>query len=278
MVKVMTTKFVCSIITSAILILTASITGNAQSSRDTLYQYITGLQKNPDDYTLRQKIILIAQRIKPGLAIPEEARRSFVMGKTLQAESKTNAEYGLAVDEFKAAALHAPWYTEYYKELGITQELAGQYDDAIKNIRLYMLSPLSEQDRRNAQDELYVIEAKKKKAEKERQDKATSQAQSERQARSVEGIWDNGGIDFQVVKNGEKFSIIAGNLYGQYGKWKATQTVIEQHHIRFTVDQPECPKCICAYDLYLSESGNELTGTIALDSGTQPGATFNRKR
>jgi tetratricopeptide (TPR) repeat protein len=256
-----------------------SININAQSTQDTLKQFITELQVSPDNNELREKIILVAQRIKPASPTPEEARKKFIMGKTLQAGAKTNDEYALAIDEFKAAVLLAPWYSEFYKDLGLTQELAGQYDLAIINLTLYMLGPLSTEDRRNSQDEIYVIEAKKKKAIKDQQTAIELKAQKEKESISVEGKWEdtNGIMDFQVTRNGETYRIIEGRLFGQYGRWQATKMVIDNQNIRFTVEQPNCPTCICSYDLSLSTSGNELKGTISSQNGTQPAAVFSRK-
>ncbi len=42
----------------------------AQTPQETLNQYISDLQKNPDDYALREKIIKHVQTMKPAPAIP----------------------------------------------------------------------------------------------------------------------------------------------------------------------------------------------------------------
>jgi hypothetical protein len=146
------------------LVLCFSINTNAQSTQDTLKQFIAELQKSPDNNALREKIILIAQRIKPAPMLPEEARKNFVMGSALLGEAKTKDDYELVIMKIKGAISIAPWYTEAYKQLGITQELSEHYDDAIKNIGFYMLSQLSDGDKQKAQDEIYIIEAKKEKA------------------------------------------------------------------------------------------------------------------
>jgi hypothetical protein len=141
-----------------------SISAIAQSKQDTLKQYLAELQKNPLDNPLRKKIILLSQKISPTPTLPEEARKNFVMGMALLNEAKTKEDYQLVITKFKSSLSAAPWYSEAYKQLGLTQELSGNFDEAIANIGFYMLSPLSEIDKQKAQDEIYIIEAKKEKA------------------------------------------------------------------------------------------------------------------
>jgi hypothetical protein len=141
-----------------------SVKLNAQTAQDTLKQFINALQIDPNSSTLPGKIISIAKRVKPTPLMPEEARKNLVMGKTLLEDAKTKEDYELAITKFKNSISFAPWYTETYKHLGITQELAGHYDEAITSIGFYMLGTLSETDKQKAQDEIYIIEAKKEKA------------------------------------------------------------------------------------------------------------------
>jgi hypothetical protein len=141
-----------------------SSNANAQSKQDTLKQYTVELQKNPSDNPLRKKIILLSQKISPSPILPEEARKNFVMGMALLNDAKTKEDYELVITKMKNSLSFAPWYTEAYKQLGLTQELSGHFDEAIINIGFYMLSPLSETDKQKAQDEIYIIEAKKEKA------------------------------------------------------------------------------------------------------------------
>lgn len=54
----------------------------AQSAdaQETLKQYISDLQKNPNDYALREKIIRLVQTMKPAPVVPEEAERYMARG------------------------------------------------------------------------------------------------------------------------------------------------------------------------------------------------------
>lgn len=55
-----------------VLIFALMSTVQAQTPQETLNQYVSDLQKNPNDNALREKIIRHVQTMKPAPAIPEE--------------------------------------------------------------------------------------------------------------------------------------------------------------------------------------------------------------
>jgi len=158
------------------LLIFSSHTVNAQNSRDSLNRYVTTLQKSPDDSALRAKIILLAQTIKPALAISDEASEKYVMGITLREDK----EYELAATNINKALLIAPWWGDAYKELGLTLEAAKKYDEAIIAYQLYIKTMRDDEAISHVKDEIAIMKAKKMKAEKEQnviqveQDKAKS--------------------------------------------------------------------------------------------------------
>ncbi|MFV5701736.1 hypothetical protein ACM55F_07665 [Flavobacterium sp. XS2P12] len=101
--------------------------------------------------------------------IPESAREKYVMGITLRDQAKNVSDYDLPIAKFKDAIALAPSWADAYKELGLTFELAGQFDNAISYLNKYLTFNPSAEDRRKAQDEIYIIKAKVEKeiAEKE---------------------------------------------------------------------------------------------------------------
>jgi tetratricopeptide (TPR) repeat protein len=147
-----------------ILVLIFSIMSNAraQSPQQTLNQYVSDLQKNPNDNALREKIIKHVQTMTPSPAIPEEARRHYVMAQTLSKDSKKIEDYNASIDEFKSALLIAPWWPDANRELGIAFRGAQRYDDAIASLKLYIATNPGRDKARATQDEIYRIEAKKK--------------------------------------------------------------------------------------------------------------------
>lgn len=141
----------------ALLALSTSV--YAQTPREQLKQMVEQLQKNSWDSSLREKIIKLATTLKPAPEIPEEARRSFIIGEALFKQAKNLRPAYEAADAFHTATTLAPWWSNAYWNLAVAQQFAGQYVSAKESLRLYLLTNLSAADRRIAQDRLYAIEA-----------------------------------------------------------------------------------------------------------------------
>jgi len=132
--------------------------------REALKHYVAALQSAPDgsdaDQRLREKIISLAQRIRPTPAVPEEARRHFVMGNTYMKDAKAPQDYNQAILEYKQALLVSPWFADAYNNLGIGLQAAGNYANAERTLKMYLETKPSDSDARAAQDRIYEIEAK----------------------------------------------------------------------------------------------------------------------
>jgi tetratricopeptide (TPR) repeat protein len=146
------------------------VAAQSPSPQQTLNQYVADLQKNPNDYALREKIIKLVQTLKPAPVIPEEARRHYVMALTLFKGAKKIEDYSESIEEFRGALLVAPWWAEANRDLGMALEAAQRYDEAISALKLYITSGLGEEKMRAAQDEIYKIEGMKKLAAREREE------------------------------------------------------------------------------------------------------------
>jgi tetratricopeptide (TPR) repeat protein len=136
----------------------------SQASQDLLRQYVADLQKNPSDYPLREKIIRHVQTMKPAPAIPEEARRQYIMGKTLFEDARNVKDFNDAIEKFRKALLIAPWWPEANRDLGMALQAAQQYDEAIRMLKLYIAGNPGEELTRRTQNEIYKIEARREKA------------------------------------------------------------------------------------------------------------------
>jgi len=160
-----------------------TVSANAQSTnpQETLNQYISDLQKSPNDYALREKIIRHVQTMKKAPAIPEEARRHYVKARTLFEDAKQPSDSADAAEEFRQALLVAPWWGEAYMKMGLALETAQRYDDAIASLKLFMATRPQDEVLRKAQDEIYKIEAKLEKAAKDKE-LAAKKAVEEKQA------------------------------------------------------------------------------------------------
>ncbi|MEK6651447.1 MAG: tetratricopeptide repeat protein [Nitrospirota bacterium] len=153
----------------------------AESPREQLKQMVEQLQKSPTDNALREKIIKLAQEIKPAPAVPEEARRHFIKATTLQTEAKNPDDYDLPIQEYRQALLLAPWWSDAYFNLATAFELKLQYAEAIQNLKFSILASPEGPDARVAQDKIYALEAK--------QDKLTSAAGKVARQRNQEEEW-----------------------------------------------------------------------------------------
>ncbi len=252
---------------------------HAQSPREQLKQMVQQLQKTPTDNALREKIIKLAQGVKPRPAIPEEANRAFVKGNVFQKEAKDASGYDFAITAYREALRVAPWWGDAYFNLAVALEAAGKFDEAIASIKLYMISiPGASTEAREAQNRIYAIEAKSEMAS--RLAIAQAAAERERQRPSAEGRWQTGGwVEFQVTKSGEKFDVIPGLMGVLPNQWVATDIKVDRQRVRFGVKNLylKCPECDISYlDLALSENGNKLVGTSTHHGKTYPNITFQR--
>jgi tetratricopeptide (TPR) repeat protein len=134
------------------------------SAQQTLMQYVSDLQKSPNDYALRQRIVEHAQTMQPAPAIPEQARRHYVRALTLFEDAKQPSDSAEAVEEFRQALLIAPWWGEAYMKMGLALETAQRYEEAIASLKLFMATRPHAELLRKTQDEIYKIEARRDRA------------------------------------------------------------------------------------------------------------------
>jgi tetratricopeptide (TPR) repeat protein len=74
-----------------------------------------------------------------GQAISEEAKRHFDRGMAAVEMAKTPEDYKSATKEFEQAIQLAPDWPDAYYNLGMVQEKAEKYGDAVANLKHYML-------------------------------------------------------------------------------------------------------------------------------------------
>lgn len=157
----------------------------AQSPREAFKEMVAQLQQNPADDALREKVIQAAAALDPAPAIPEDARRNLIEGMTLHQEAKSPEDEKIALDAFSRALQLAPWWGDIYVAQSVSQELTGQLDDAAKSLHFYLLSNPADDKARTAQDHIYVLDAKKKKAHAAVQ----ASAQQIDQRKALSGWW-----------------------------------------------------------------------------------------
>jgi len=163
-------KYQASRIISAIVVLLLGLSvsiSQAQSPQQTLNQYVADLQKNPSDYALREKIIRHVQTMKPAPAVPREAERFMNRGAAAAKSAKDANDFKDAVAEFEKATLSAPWMANAYYNLGVAQDKAGMYSNAVRNLKLYLAAAPNAPDTMNVEKLIDEIEYRQEKAAKE---------------------------------------------------------------------------------------------------------------
>jgi tetratricopeptide (TPR) repeat protein len=163
--------------------------------REALTHYVAALQAAPEgsdaDQRLRRQIISTALGLKPPLAVPEEAERHMARGRAAVTAARDSKDFEDAIAEFKQAVRAAPWMAAGYYNLGVVQDKAGHYSDAIKNLGLYLLAAPTASDAKEVRSLIYEAEYRRDKAKKEaathqEEEKQQHQAETQQQAAQQE--------------------------------------------------------------------------------------------
>ena len=165
--------------------------------RQALTQYTTLLQSTGEgsdqEYTLQEKIIDLAQRIKPTPAVPEETQKHMARGRAAVQLAKDKQGFLKAANEFQQGLRLAPWWPEGYYNLGVVLDKAGKYKEAIKNLKLYLKASPNASDAKAVQNLIYEVEYRMENTAGVEQEPVTAdQAESGPSALpSLDGRWLN---------------------------------------------------------------------------------------
>jgi tetratricopeptide (TPR) repeat protein len=133
-------------------------------------------------------------------------------------------EAGKAVDLFTQSLNVAPWYAEAYYNRALARETAGQFTEAMADLKLYLEFKLTETERREAQDKIYALKADAQLAiaKKAKEQNAADAAESKKKAdnaavlartkKSIEGAWFSNVPGFStpsfvVTRSGNDFKV-----------------------------------------------------------------------
>jgi len=141
---------------------------NAESPREQLKQMVGQLQQNPDDNALREKIIKLAQKIKPAPAIPEEAEKFEGRAQFAFKNAKSPADYLDAANEYEKGITAAPWVAGYYADLCTIYEKAEKYAEAKKSCEFFLASSPSAQDASDVRKRIAGLEFAMEKVSKQK--------------------------------------------------------------------------------------------------------------
>lgn len=107
-------------------------------AREDFENLVSAVQQNPADTALRERVIVAALKLNPPPAVPSEARRHLARAQGAIELAKGTEDMGSAVNELEQALRLAPWWAEGYYNLGVVQDKAGRYADAVWNMKLYL--------------------------------------------------------------------------------------------------------------------------------------------
>jgi hypothetical protein len=200
-------------VVSLVLLLPLFVAGQQLSQREQFDQLLAKLQQNPSDQDQREQVIRFCASMLPQPAVPEEARKAYIEGMTLHQDAKSPTDEKVAVDSYRRGLALAPWWGDLYLGMAVSQELSGDLQGAITSLNDYLLSSPPPDKARNAQDHIYMLDAKLKEVNASQQ--ATNQVLESR--RKLSGLWlcktgcqgymrvDSDGNDFHVNMGGFKF-------------------------------------------------------------------------
>lgn len=158
--------------------------------REALKHYVAALQSvsegTASDQKLREKIISLVQRLSPPPAIPEGAERYLARGRAAFKAAKSTSDYEEAVTEFKRASRAAPWLAEAYYNLGVTLDKTGRHDEAIRNLKLYLLAAPNAPDVKEVRSLVFEIEYRQERAQREVREKERERVCQEQARREAE--------------------------------------------------------------------------------------------
>jgi hypothetical protein len=145
----------------SLLTLLSTAYGQEPSPREQFQAAVAAYQKEKGSTQENAlKVIVLFKQLDPPPAVPEEARKPFVMGATMLQESKDAVGAAKAVEQFGKALQIAPWFAEAWYNRALARETAGQFGAAMGDLKVYLEFKLADAERREAKDKSYALEAK----------------------------------------------------------------------------------------------------------------------
>ena len=136
---------------------------NAFRNYATALEYVQRYDK--DDIRIREKMAGLAASMPAPPQPGDEALRFMVRGQAKVKMGGTGS-YEAAMEEMEKALMAAPWWADGYFNLGLIQEKAASYAEALQNLKLYLLAAPQSPDAKAVQMKIYEIEVAQEEAKK----------------------------------------------------------------------------------------------------------------
>jgi tetratricopeptide (TPR) repeat protein len=173
--------------------------------REALTHYVTALQTATEgsdaDQRLREKIIAVVLTLRPPPAKPEEVENFMGRGRAAVEIAKTPDDFRRAAAEFQKALMVAPWLPNGYFNLGVVQDRAGQYSDAIRSFKLYLLAAPAAADASEVRERIAGLEYKIERQQLDAQAAARKVQNEQEHQRNAEQERQREREKFQTIYN-----------------------------------------------------------------------------
>lgn len=131
---------------------------NQGELRKAFLMYMKLLHKYPNDIDLLTRIIELTKKLDPPPATSEEVERYVSRGLTAIKLAQAKSDYINALEEFKKALQLAPWVPTVYYNMGLVEEQAELYEEAIQSFKCYLLAAPHANDSHEIKKKIYELE------------------------------------------------------------------------------------------------------------------------
>jgi len=121
-----------------------------------------------------------------GTPVPEEFHRRMARGEAAVAGASDAGAFKSAAQEFRAAVNAAPWRSEAFYNLGIVQDKAGLFVDAIRNLRVYIAANPDAADAGRVRKLIYQIEYRMEQAVRPKAPKTDPAAEARKRQQAAQ--------------------------------------------------------------------------------------------
>ena len=205
-----------------------------QASQDTLNQYISDLQKNPNDSVLREKIIKLTLTMNPKPAVSQDTVMHEGAAEYAIKHAKTPADFADAAKEYEQALLSAPWLAADYFNCGVAYEKAEQFDAAIRNFNLYLAAFPGAKDTNDVLKRIGGLEYAGHKAAKESSPEVVAEQKQNNDAELIKSL-DGARYTYQLNVRGD---LIVDHALDIRGTTLIHSTCLRSHSPNTVVENP----------------------------------------
>ena len=203
-----------------------------------------------DTREIQEETIKLVLRLDPPPAAPKEVERYVSRGLSAIKMAQSKVDYKNAIAEFQKALALAPWLSTIYYNMGLVQEQAELYEDAIRSFKFYLLAAPQAKDRKEIESKIYELEYKAERAKE-------VTARDGRFCKYVNGVVKdtNTGLMWAAKDNGDDITWHDAKTYcenyrgGGYTDWRMPT----QDELAGLYDKDKSYRCDGGYDVHLTE-------------------------